>query len=106
MTPMQHDKVLSFTSHLPHLVAFSLITTIPDKFLTLSSGGLKDTTRIAASDALLWSQAFLSNRKNLLHAVSAFQTKLTALKFALLKKDAKRLTMILSLAKEKREKLG
>jgi len=106
MSCKQHDQILSFTSHLPHLVAFSLISAIPDKFLTLCSGGLKDTTRIAASDELLWSQVFLSNRNNLLQAVSVFQTKLTALKLALIKKDTKSLCRILLSAKEKRERLG
>ncbi|MDO9572841.1 MAG: prephenate dehydrogenase, partial [Candidatus Omnitrophota bacterium] len=53
MHPKQHDQILSFTSHLPHIVAFSLMGVIPNKFLNVSSGGLKDTTRIAASDVLL-----------------------------------------------------
>jgi len=105
MPPKQHDLILSFTSHLPHLVAFSLISTIPNKFLSLSSGGLKDSTRIAASDESLWSQVFLSNRKNLISAVSSFQTKLAALKLALMKKDVQCLTRILLSAKEKRERL-
>jgi len=105
MYPKQHDQILSFTSHLPHIVAFSLMGTIPDKFLKLSSSGLKDTTRISASDELLWSQIFLSNRKNLLAAVSSFQANLAALKLALKNKDKKHLTKILSLAKEKREQL-
>ncbi|MEI6832172.1 MAG: prephenate dehydrogenase [Candidatus Omnitrophota bacterium] len=106
MHPKQHDQILSFTSHLPHIVAFSLMGAIPNKFLNVSSGGLKDTTRIAASDVLLWSQIFLSNRNNLLIAVTAFQTKLAALKLALKNKNIKQLTKILSLAKEKRERLG
>ena len=106
MHPKQHDRILAFTSHLPHIVAFSLMGTIPDKFLNVSSNGLKDTTRISGSDGLLWSQIFLSNRKNLLAAVSSFQVKLVALKLALKKKNIKHLTKILSLAKEKRERLG
>lgn len=106
LTPKKHDQILAFTSHLPHAVAFSLMGSIPDKFLKLSSGGLKDTTRISDSNALLWSEIFLSNRKNLLASVSSFQVKLAALKFALKNKDMKRLRQILSAARKKREQLG
>ncbi len=106
LTPARHDQILAFTSHLPHTIAFSLMGSIPDKFLGLSSSGLKDTTRISGSDALLWREIFLSNRKNLLLAVSSFQQKLATLKLALKNKDTQRLTKILSEAKEKREKLG
>jgi len=106
LTPARHDQILAFTSHLPHAVAFSLMGSIPDKFLGLSSSGLKDATRISGSDALLWSEIFLSNRKNLLVSISSFQQKLAALKLALKNKDMGRLTKILSVAKEKREQLG
>lgn len=105
LTPKKHDQALAFTSHLPHAVAFSLIGSIPDKFLSISSGGLKDTTRISGSNELLWREIFLSNRENLLVSVSFFQAKLAALKLALEDKNMKRLTKILSAAKEKRERL-
>ncbi len=105
LTPKKHDQILAFTSHLPHMIAFSLIGSIPDEFLKLSSGGLKDTTRISGSNALLWSEIFLSNRKNLIASVSSFQAKLAALKLALKNRDMKRLTKILSAAKRKRERL-
>jgi len=106
MPAPRHDRILAFTSHLPHTVAFSLIGSIPDKFLKVSSGGLADTTRIAGSDETLWSQIFLSNRKNLLSSISSFQTKLAGFKLALVNKDAKRLKQILAAARKKREKLG
>lgn len=106
LSAKRHDQILAFTSHLPHTLAFSLIGSIPDRFLSLSSGGLKDTTRIAASDADLWSQIFLSNRDNLFAALSSFQAKLDALKLALKNKDKKILTKILASAQKKRNKLG
>lgn len=81
------------------------MNTVPLKFLDLSSGGLKDSTRIAASDPKLWSQIFLSNRLNLLKAISSFQTEFNAMKHALRNKNKKSLTNILALAKEKRKKL-
>lgn len=106
LSAKQHDRILASTSHLPHAVAFSLIGSVPSQFLSLSSGGLKDTTRIASSDACLWSQIFLSNRGNLLAALSSFQVKLNALKLALKNKNKKLLTKILASAQKKRKKLG
>jgi len=106
MPAARHDRILAFTSHLPHTVAFSLIGSIPDKFLKISSGGLADTTRIAGSDEILWSQIFLSNRKNLLSSISSFQKKLAAFKSALANKNRKRLIKILAAARKKRGHLG
>ncbi|MFA4992823.1 MAG: prephenate dehydrogenase [Candidatus Omnitrophota bacterium] len=106
LSPEKHDQVLAFTSHLPHAVAFSLIGCIPDDYLSLSSGGLRDSTRISASDANLWSEVFLSNHRNLLLSLSAFQAKLAVLKLALKRKNKKLLVSILSASSKKREKLG
>jgi len=105
LSPDRHDQILAFTSHLPHLVAFSLIGSVPDKCLKLSSTGLRDTTRISASDIKLWSQIFLSNRSNLLTALLAFEKELVDLKIALKNKDKKSLERILSLAQKKRKKI-
>ena len=106
LSAKKHDQVLALTSHLPHAVAFSLISSIPDHCLNLSSSGLRDTTRISRSDANLWSEIFLSNRSNLLIALTIFQRKLTALKLALEGNNERRLTKILLSAQKKREKLG
>jgi len=106
LTPKKHDQILALTSHLPHALAFSLIGTIPDQFLNLSSSGLKDTTRISGSDANIWSQVFLSNRVNLISAISSFQKKLKSLELALKNNDKKQLINILTAARKKREKLG
>ncbi|MDD5115737.1 MAG: prephenate dehydrogenase [Candidatus Omnitrophica bacterium] len=105
LSPERHDRILAFTSHLPHAVAFSLVRSIPDAFLGLCSGGFKDTTRISASDGNLWSEVFLSNRDKLLLCISAFQNNLSSLKLALQKKDKKTLVKILSSAKRKRDKI-
>jgi prephenate dehydrogenase len=106
LSPKEHDRVLSFTSHLPHAVAFSLIDSIPDESLKFSASGLKDTTRIAASDALLWQGIFLTNRKNMLKAITAFDKKLSRIKSAISRNDKKKLTAILALAQKKRNSLG
>lgn len=106
LTPQEHDQILAFTSHLPHAVAFSLINAVSAKTFNLSSGGLRDSTRIAASDPELWVQIFLSNRDNLLNAISSFQKELNTLKLALRIKNKNKLIKILGTAREKREKLG
>ncbi len=106
LSPDQHDRVLAFVSHLPHAVAFSLINSIPKNYFKFASTGLKDTTRIAASDSAIWEDIFLSNQKNILKTIEAFQFQLCALKTALRKKDNPGLRKILRLAKTKREALG
>lgn len=105
LTPQAHDRALSLTSHLPHALAFALINSVPDNLLNLSAGGLKDITRIAASDPKLWSQIFLSNRNNLICAFASFQDKINALKTALRNNDRRSLIKILNAAKNKRKKL-
>jgi len=105
LSAKKHDQVLAFTSHLPHAIAFSLISSIPVQYLGLSSSGLRDTTRISSSDANLWGEIFLSNRGNLLAALSIFQVKFNVLKLALESKNKRRLIKILLSAKKKREKL-
>jgi len=106
LSPEKHDKVLSFTSHLPHVVAFSLIGAIPTEYLGLASTGLRDTTRIASSEPNLWVDILLSNRKNILKNISIMQKKLSSIKSAIENKDAKALNNILSEAKEKRDCLA
>ena len=106
LTPQTHDKILSFVSHLPHITAFSLIDVIPRKYLKFASSGLRDTTRIAASDSRLWTDIFLSNSKNIIKNIELLQDKLSQIKLAIQKKDRKRLSSILKKAKNRREALG
>ncbi len=105
MTPKNHDQVLAFISHLPHAVAFSLINTVPDRHLKFASGGLRDTTRIAASDAELWSDIFLTNRKNIQKGLEDFIRVLVKLEKAIEKNDRESLVKILKQAKAKRDRL-
>jgi len=105
LSPKEHDKALGFVSHLPHLIAFSLINSIPDKNLKFASGGLKDTTRIAASDSEIWSEIFFSNRKNILNDISLFEKQVSRIKSALQKSNKKPLKSILKQAKTKRDNL-
>lgn len=105
LSPSTHDKILSLISHLPHVIAFSLIESIPKRYLKFASSGLKDTTRIALSDDKLWEDVFLSNQKNMLEAIEFFQKNLSQLKTAIQRKDRKLLSTILKEAKAKRETL-
>jgi len=102
INPEEHDKILGFTSHLPHLIAFSLINSIPSDFLRFSSGGLRDTTRIASSSPLIWQGILLTNRKNSLKALDTFKSNLLKIKSAIAKNDKKLLLKILTKAQQKR----
>lgn len=101
-----HDRILSFVSHLPHIIASSLIRCIPKSYLKLAPSSLKDTSRIAASDSELWSDIFLSNKENIIHSIEVFQRLLRRLKVSLQKEDRRLLTRILTEAKKTREQLG
>ncbi|MCK9571661.1 MAG: prephenate dehydrogenase [Candidatus Omnitrophica bacterium] len=101
MPAKKHDQILAFTSHLPHAVAFSLNLAVPDKYLKFCAGSFKDTTRIASSDACLWSQIFLSNPMHLLHAIKSFERNLAGLKSAIESNDQVKLTKILLISNKK-----
>ena len=66
LPPRVHDTILSYTSHMPHLVAYALINSIPEKYLRYSACGLRDTTRIALSEAALWADIAHANKKEVL----------------------------------------
>ena len=106
LTPATHDKILSSVSHLPHALAFSLINTVPKQYFKFASTGLKDTTRIAASDSELWADILLSNKKNILKTIGSFQKNLSKIKSAIKKRDGEILRRILKEAKNKRDSLG
>jgi cyclohexadieny/prephenate dehydrogenase len=85
-----HDRVLAITSHLPHLIAYTIVGTATDLEETLksevikfSAGGFRDFTRIAASDPVMWRDVFLSNREAVLEMLQRFSEDLTALQRAI-----------------------
>jgi prephenate dehydrogenase len=106
MSPAEHDRALAFTSHLPHAAAFSLINAVPGSYLGLAAGGLKDTTRVAGSDAEIWVDIFLSNKTSILSALKAFGRHLGALEKALQRNDVAALEAMFARARVKRSKLG
>lgn len=98
----RHDRILAFTSHLPHAVVFSLLDCLKSDYLKFGAGGLKDTTRIGLSDSLLWKDIFLTNRQELLGAINAFEKSLQRLKFLIKNNDDGALRTYLENARDKR----
>jgi prephenate dehydrogenase len=105
LSPSEHDKILSYVSHLPHIAAFALMESVPDKYLKYAAGSLRDTTRIAASPSNIWTDIFLSNKQDILKGINLFLDNLGSLKQAILKNDKSRIKKILGSAKKKREGL-
>ena len=90
MDPARHDIVMATTSHLPHLIAYTLVGTAIDmetvtrkEVVKFSAGGFRDFTRIAASDPVMWRDVFLTNKTATLELVDRFIEDLTALKRAI-----------------------
>ena len=90
MDPAHHDQVLAIVSHLPHLIAYTIVGTATDLEKTLqqevikfSASGFRDFTRIAASDPTMWRDVFLNNREAVLEVLQRFTEDLTALQRAI-----------------------
>lgn len=98
MDSKRHDIVLATTSHVPHLIAYTLVGTAVDmeqvtrnEVVKFSAGGFRDFTRIAASDPVMWRDVFLANREATLEVVDRFIEDLTALKRAIRWEDGDKL---------------
>ena len=107
-----HDYILSLTSHLPHAVAYSIVKTAinnEDKFkddvIQYSAGGLRDFTRIAASDPLMWKDIFIDNSDNILRVLDNYSKNLEEIKNAIKNKDGKKLLEIFSSTKKVRKEI-
>jgi cyclohexadieny/prephenate dehydrogenase len=90
MSAHHHDRVLAITSHLPHLIAYTIVGTATDleehlrsEVMRYSAGGFRDFTRIAASDPVMWRDIFLNNRDAVLEMLGRFTEDLTALQRAI-----------------------
>jgi cyclohexadieny/prephenate dehydrogenase len=90
MTPRHHDLVLAVTSHVPHLIAYSIVGTASDledvtqgEVIKYSAGGFRDFTRIAASDPTMWRDVFLNNREAVLEILQRLTEDVTALQRAI-----------------------
>jgi len=112
MTPEEHDEILSLTSHLPHAIAYNLVRTVinvEDKLkqevVQYSAGGLRDFTRIAASNPLMWRDIFLDNNENISKGIENFIEKLQELKKALNDKNGDKLYQFFNSTKELRKEI-
>lgn len=105
LSPQQHDKIISFTSHLPHLVSFSLIKSIPKQYLSFGASGLKDTTRIALSDPRIWSDIFLSNNKELSKSLNVLQKELKEMNKIIRTNKKDKLVWSINTARNKRKSI-
>ena len=90
MDAAHHDKVLAITSHVPHLIAYTIVGTATDleddtksEVIKFSAGGFRDFTRIAASDPVMWRDVFLNNREAVLEMLQRFSEDLVALQRAI-----------------------
>ncbi len=106
LSPQEHDRRVAWTSHLPHVVAAALATTVPVKWQDLAGTGFRDTTRVAAGDAQLWTQILLQNAAQVHQALATFQNQVQQWLQALEHQDRKRLTQLLQKAKRHRDAVG
>jgi len=90
MEPRHHDMVLAITSHLPHLIAYTIVgtateleNTLQQEVIKFAAGGFRDFTRIAASDLVMWRDIFLANKDAVLEMLGRFDEDLTALQRAI-----------------------
>ncbi len=90
MEAERHDRVMAMTSHLPHLIAYTIVgtatdleTSLRDDVIKFSAGGFRDFTRIAASDPVMWRDVFINNQEAVLEILQRFNEDLTALQRAI-----------------------
>jgi prephenate dehydrogenase len=112
MDAKQHDYILSITSHIPHLVAYNIVSTsinIQEKkqsaIIKYSAGGLRDFTRIAASNPIMWRDIFIQNKKNTSKEIKKFIANLEDLKNAIENEDGKKLEEIFIKTKKIRKEI-
>jgi len=112
MDVKQHDYILSITSHMPHLIAYNIVsTTLKSKkkksndIIKYSAGGLRDFTRIAASNPVMWRDIFIQNRKNTTKMIDQFIVNLKDLRKAIKNKNEEKLEKIFVKTKKIRKEI-
>jgi len=112
MTPEKHDKIFSITSHLPHLVAYNLVKSAQEfekkqnyDLIKYSAGGLRDFSRIAASNEIMWRDIFFNNKNNITQAINLFIKNLIAFKKDINSKNNKSILKKLIQTKRVRSKI-
>ena len=112
MNSKQHDIIFSITSHLPHLIAYNLVKTATDfekgkkyNLIKFSAGGLRDFSRIAASNEIMWRDVFFSNQKNIISAINLFIKNLKAFRKDISVKNNNKIIKKLISTKKVRKKI-
>ena len=112
MSPEKHDKIFSITSHLPHLIAYNLVKSAQDfekkqsyDLIKYSAGGLRDFSRIAASNEIMWRDIFFNNNKNISNAIDLFIKNLKSFKSDINSKNNKSIIDKLIQTKKVRTKI-
>ena len=108
----EHDYILALTSHLPHAVAYNIVKTaintdekFRDEIIKYSAGGLRDFTRIASSDPLMWKDIFIDNSDNIHKVLDNYSKNLNEIKDAIKNKDSKKLLDIFLSTKKVRKEI-
>jgi len=112
MDSKKHDTVFSMTSHLPHLIAYNLVKTATDfekqkgyELIKFSAGGLRDFSRIAASNEIMWRDVFFNNQKNISKVIDLFIKNLRSFKRDIQSKNNKSIIKKLVDTKKVRKKI-
>jgi len=112
MNSKKHDTVFSMTSHLPHLIAYNLVKTATDfekqqryELIKFSAGGLRDFSRIAASNEIMWRDVFFNNQKNIIKVIDLFIKNLVSFKSDIQSKNNKSIINKLVNTKKVRKKI-
>ena len=107
-----HDYILALTSHLPHAVAYNIVKTaistdekFKDEIIKYSAGGLRDFTRIASSDPLMWRDIFIDNSENILRILDEFSKNIDDFKKAIIEKKGDKLLKIFASTKNLRKEI-
>ena len=107
MEPEHHDRVLAITSHLPHLIAYSIVDTatnlqddLKQEVIKFSASGFRDFTRIAASDPVMWRDVFMKNREAVLEVLGQFSEDLAALQRDIRRGEADKLEEVFTRTRE------
>ena len=102
--PIKHDEIMSYASHLPHVISYAVLNSIMknpnENITTFSAGGLKDFVRIGGSDPKMWTDIFLSNKDSILQAINAYKDSLDELSELLEADNEKSLQDLLTTIKE------
>lgn len=105
LSPKVHDRIASEISHLPHMLAFTMMNSVDKGSVSFASSSFRDTTRIASSDARIWRDIAVSNKDEIMRSISKFKRHLSSLEGMIKKEKLTALEKIFEQARVKRELL-